>query len=158
MILRGVDFVVNGLKIPVVDESHHDAKAIQFPAAAEGIVRPGPCGQLLLVFWAALQPRVSNGAVLMDGFAVAMKFADSGNVELRHEIVVVSVITHGPHKTSGGGFPAGFVANLYKPLHAILVLDVELGGSSAEVFLHKGIRCVRTRRVPFAAGAKRHIT
>src|SRR5262249_11869506 len=55
-----VDFVVYSLQIPVVEQGHHDAKAVQFLAATEGIVSPSPGAELSLVGWDTFQPRVGD--------------------------------------------------------------------------------------------------
>src|SRR5690242_3948368 len=117
----------------------------------EGIVSPGPGVEFFLFGLSTLQPRVGDRPVFVDRVALAMQLGHAGDMHLRHKVVLVDKVTHGPDEACRGSFGASFVADFYQPSHTILIFYVKLGGGSAEVFFFKGVDRIASRSVPWAA-------
>src|SRR4051812_25338527 len=86
-----------------------------------------------------------------------MQFWHSRHVELRHKIIFIAEVAHGPNDACGRGLASRFVPNLCQPFDAVVVFDVELGGRSSQVFLHKFIRGTFSRGMPTSALTKGEI-
>src|SRR6185369_11652346 len=115
-VLRSEYAVVDILQVPVVNESHQDSKAVQFARAGERAMLPTPVTQFHQVARVPLQSNIGHYSARLNQFAAPVKACrQTGNLDLRHEIVLLRAISNSPNQTGCHGFRSRLNAHLHLP-------------------------------------------
>src|SRR6185369_5490798 len=152
---RFVDRVVDVFQIPVVDERHEYAQAIQFPSASEWILAPCPDADIPSLVRTSFQTYIPDQPIRFDQMLTAMEARGHVvDVNLVGEVVLVGGIAGCPDEPCRHRFRARFSTELDLPVDSVTIDDLELRVRALEVLVDK---CERSMSVGLMARPSRPV-